>query len=148
MAARPSSTALSAWEALLRLHRTATAELDAELQEAVGLSLDEYDILHQLRPGGGEGMRMTDLTAATLLARSSCSRLVDGLAAAGLVERQPDPDDRRAVRVRLRPAGRRVVRRAGAVHVRGISRYVEDRLESRDVGELARILGELSRPRC
>jgi DNA-binding MarR family transcriptional regulator len=110
-----------------------------------GGGLDDYDILHQLSRSGAHGMRMTELAAATLIARSSCSRLVGELVGSGLVERHADPGDRRAVRVRLSAAGRGTTRRAGAVHVRGISRYIEGRLVGRDVDELARLLERLSR---
>ena len=44
-------------------------------------------------------------------------RLVDRLVRDGLVERHPDPDDRRATRVRLTPGGR-----GAAAHVAGLRR--------------------------
>ena len=86
---------------------------------------------------------MTELTAATLIARSSCSRLVDELARAGLVERQEDRDDRRAIRVRLTPVGAHTTRRAGAIHARGIRRLFGRRLDVEEARELARILEKL-----
>jgi DNA-binding MarR family transcriptional regulator len=41
---------------------------------------------------------------------STITRQADSLEAAGLVERRPDPEDRRCVSVRVTPAGRRAMR--------------------------------------
>jgi DNA-binding MarR family transcriptional regulator len=50
-----------------------------------------------------------DLVAALGLTPASISILIKGLVNAGLVERQTDPDDARAVRLELTPAGRALV---------------------------------------
>ncbi|GAB2908825.1 hypothetical protein GCM10027047_03730 [Rhodococcus aerolatus] len=56
--------------------------------------------------GRHEPVRMADLAAALRVVPRSATTTVDLLAEAGLVERVPDPADRRAVRVRLTGAGR------------------------------------------
>jgi DNA-binding MarR family transcriptional regulator len=53
----------------------------------------------------------------------SATSLIDALAAAGLVRREADPDDRRAVAVSLTPEGRRTL-----VAVRRVRRQVADEL--------------------
>jgi len=53
----------------------------------------------------------------------SATSLVDALAAAGLVRREPDPDDRRVVAVSLTPEGRRTL-----AAVRRVRRLVADEL--------------------
>ena len=50
-------------------------------------------------------MRVTDLAALANLDISTVSRHVAQLHRAGLIERTPDPDDRRAQRVRLSAEG-------------------------------------------
>jgi DNA-binding MarR family transcriptional regulator len=52
-------------------------------------------------------MRLTDLAAVEGIAQPSMTSLVTGLERAGLVERRPDPADRRVVLVTLTDAGRR-----------------------------------------
>lgn len=52
-------------------------------------------------------MRVGDLSQALRVTVSGTSRLVDRIEQAGLLARQPDPDDRRAVRAALTPAGKR-----------------------------------------
>ena len=51
-----------------------------------------------------EGVRQVDLADLLELQPMTLARLIDQLAAAGLVERRADPADRRAYRVFLRPA--------------------------------------------
>ena len=70
----------------------------------------EFDVLAALRRAGtpyelspGRLLRETLVTSGTMTNR------VDRLAARGLVERLPDPRDRRGVLVRLTEAGRRTV---------------------------------------
>lgn len=51
-----------------------------------------------------EGLRQVDLAEQLEIQPISLARLVDQLAEAGLVERRPDPDDRRAYRLYLTAA--------------------------------------------
>lgn len=60
-----------------------------------------------LRSLAGDGpVRITELAAATGLDASTVSRHLAQLHHAGLVERAPDPDDRRARRVQVSATGR------------------------------------------
>ena len=77
---------------------------------AHGVETWEFDVLAALRRAGepyelspGRLLRQTMVTSGTMTNR------VDRLAARGLVERLPDPNDRRGVLVRLTCAGRQVV---------------------------------------
>ncbi len=60
-----------------------------------------------LRTLAGDGpVRVTELAAASGLDASTVSRHLTALHRAGLVERAPDPDDRRARRVQVSASGR------------------------------------------
>ena len=60
-----------------------------------------------LRSLAGDGpVRITELAATTGLDASTVSRHLTALHHAGLVERTPDPDDRRAQRVQVSTTGR------------------------------------------
>ncbi len=50
-------------------------------------------------------LRLNDLAARIGTSAPTASRAVDALDELGLVARTPDPDDRRAVRIELTPAG-------------------------------------------
>jgi DNA-binding MarR family transcriptional regulator len=66
------------------------------------------------------------VTLAELLAvnPSTAMRMVDRLAAAGLVSREVNPDSRREVMLRLTPAGRQIVDRVTAYRRREIAAIV------------------------
>ena len=93
--------------------------------------------------GSGDGTRVSDLADALRIAPRSATEVADGLEARGLVERAPDPADRRAVLLRMTDAGRAIrdevdVARAAA------ARAFFGRLEAEDRAALARLLRELA----
>lgn len=55
-----------------------------------------------------DGVRLSDLAEALRIAPRSATEVADGLQERGLVERTPDPGDRRAVLLRLTDGGRRI----------------------------------------
>ncbi len=57
---------------------------------------------------GDEGLRLTDLAEGMMVSPAHITRLIDRLEADGFVERRPDPDDRRALRVVLTKRGAEV----------------------------------------
>lgn len=54
-------------------------------------------------------MRLTDLTATEQVTQSAITQLVTRLERDGLVERRPDPTDKRAVLVHITPKGHNIV---------------------------------------
>jgi DNA-binding MarR family transcriptional regulator len=66
----------------------------------------EFDVLTALRRAGSPyQLSPGQLLRATLVTSGTMTNLIDRLAAAGLVERHPDPQDKRGVQVRLTEAG-------------------------------------------
>ncbi|MEZ5216404.1 MAG: MarR family transcriptional regulator [Ilumatobacteraceae bacterium] len=135
--------AIDTWRRLLVFQRRSMNELDDELRAERGLDLEEYDVLLHLTEAGRDGLRMGEIADRALLARSSCTRVVDRLERGGLVERAHEPQDRRMVRVLLTADGRAAQRRAAAVHVRGIERRFSSRLSPEDLVDLRRVLTRL-----
>jgi DNA-binding MarR family transcriptional regulator len=134
---------MRAWSALLVAHRRLTEALDAELRARTELSLDEFDLLHQLQQHGAP-LRMSELAARVLISRPTLSRAVDRLVAQGWVARGGDPGDRRVVQVSLTSAGRAVWRRAARVHFDGVARRFEAPLTTRQIDGLADALEVLA----
>jgi MarR family transcriptional regulator for hemolysin len=58
-----------------------------------------------------EGLKQTELAEMLDLQPITLTRLLDGLADNGLIERRPDPDDRRAKRLYLTPSARPLLER-------------------------------------
>jgi DNA-binding MarR family transcriptional regulator len=57
----------------------------------------------------GEPIRLSDLADRLGVSPPTASRAVDALVEHGLLERRPDPEDRRAVRITLTVEGRAIV---------------------------------------
>jgi DNA-binding MarR family transcriptional regulator len=116
-----SSTRIAneAWEALFRAQATIAQELSAgEVWRE--LLPREYGVLYALSTAP-VGLRITELGEDVLLTQPGMSRLIARLEARGLVERADDPQDARACRIRLTPAGIDLQRRVGAGHGRQIA---------------------------
>jgi DNA-binding MarR family transcriptional regulator len=80
---------------------------------------------------------LSELAAAEQVRPPTITRLVQELERAGLLERLPDPSDRRVVRVRATAAGRRLL---AAGRTRRVQRLADeiDRLSAEDRRALAR----------
>ena len=88
------------------------------------------------------GIRSSELAALLHIAPRSATEVIDALEAKGLVDRSPDPTDRRATLISLTPRGTRLmdeVRRARGLE----SEKLFERLSRTDRGHLSRILRHL-----
>ncbi|MGY1777329.1 MarR family winged helix-turn-helix transcriptional regulator [Geodermatophilus sp. SYSU D00804] len=86
-----------------------------------------------------EGVRLSDLAEALHIAPRSATEVADALQERGLVERTPDPTDRRAVLLRATAGGRRVQGEVDAAR-RADTRELFARLSAAERAELARLL--------
>ena len=90
-----------------------------------GLQPGWFDLLAALRRAGAPfQLNPTQLMRATLLSSSGMTKRLDRMEAAGLIERRPDPDDRRGTLVQLTRRGKRVVDRAVETHVENEERLL------------------------
>jgi len=87
-------------------------------------------------------MRLSDLSVRLHIAPRSATEVVDALESRGLVERRPDPRDRRATLAELTAQGTGVLRAIRAARGTEAER-VFDRLSPADREHLARILRQL-----
>ncbi|MGY2004810.1 MarR family winged helix-turn-helix transcriptional regulator [Blastococcus sp. SYSU DS1024] len=90
-----------------------------------------------------DGVRLSDLAEALHIAPRSATEVADGLQQRGLVERAPDPGDRRAVLLRPTAEGRRVRGEVGRARAAD-SAELFARLGPEDRATLARILRTLA----
>lgn len=80
--------------------------------EGFGVTYAEFDVLATLRRAGAPyRLKPGRLAEASMLTTGGTSNILQRLAAAGLVEREPDPDDRRSSWVRLTPGGAELAER-------------------------------------
>ena len=111
---------IQAWSAFLRAHAVTVRRIEADIAERARLSLGWYDVLLELNAAPGRRLRMQELGERAVLSRSRVSRLVDELVDAGLVTRQPNPDDRRSSYAVVSEEGRQVLRRAAPVYLSAV----------------------------
>lgn len=107
---------------------------------AVGLSRAQWAVLSRI--ARTEGLRQVDLAGEMEMEPISVGRLIDKLEAAGLVERRPDPADRRAYRLYLLPAGIPVLEEVRAIAL-GVIAPALAHLSEREIEALAATLGEV-----
>lgn len=122
---------MRAWRGFLETHARVIAVLEEDLRSRTGLPLTWYDVLVQLSEAGGR-LRMRELADRVLLSKSGLTRLVDRLCDHGYVSREPDPDDGRGTLAVLTDDGRRTLREAAPVHLRGIDRVFTGLLDSEE----------------
>ena len=97
--------------------------LGRPLEQEFGISHATFEALVILARAGDDGLSMGQIAQEQVLSSGGVTRLIDRMEAAGLVCRQPDPDDRRGRRVRLTAAGQDLVARASRRHAENVRRY-------------------------
>jgi DNA-binding MarR family transcriptional regulator len=128
------------WGALLKVHAALVPRLDRELQEAHGLPLTWYDVLLELNTAPGRRLTMGQLGSVAAVSRTRVSRVVDELVRAGLVAREPNPEDGRSAFAALTPAGGGALRKAAPTYVAAVQREFADHLTKHEGEVLARAL--------
>ena len=138
-----ASASLDAWARLLFAHAATTRRISGSLLAEHGLTLNDYEALLRLSRADGGRMRRVDLAEELVLTASGVTRLLDGLEAAGYVERANCASDRRVVYAVLTDAGRTKLEAASESHLVAVRALFEDRLADEELAQLARLLGRL-----
>jgi DNA-binding MarR family transcriptional regulator len=133
-----------AWSGLLAAHGCITQELDAQLRSEHGLTLTSFEVLLHLEAAGGRA-RMGELTRCTFLSAGGLTRLVDRLAARGLVRRERCPSDARGSFTVLTDEGDSLLRAATSTHVAGVRRHLSARLDPAGLRRAGDLLHRLAR---
>lgn len=128
------------WGAFLKVHAVLVPRLDRELQEAHDLPLTWYDVLLELNSAPGRRLTMGQLGSAAAVSRTRVSRVVDELTRAGLVTREPNPDDGRSAFAALTVAGRAALRKAAPTYVAAVHREFADHLTAHETEVVATAL--------
>jgi DNA-binding MarR family transcriptional regulator len=126
--ARLDDDVLDAWRGFLNAHAHITRRINRDLAEAGLPDLSWYDLLWALRRQPEHRLRVNQLAREVVLSPTAMSRFVDRAEAAGMVRREPHPEDRRALHVVLTDDGHDLLRRMWPVYAAGIRRYFGDLL--------------------
>ena len=138
---------LTAWRAFITAHAKLIDVIDHELIEADCVPLQWYDVLIELYEAPERRLRMSELARKVVLTKSTVTRLVDRLEAAGLLIREATPTDGRGAFAVLTEQGLQSLRKAWPVYAKGIRTHFANRLSAEEAETLTdalqRILGDI-----
>lgn len=140
---RLEGAALEAWRSYLQSHATILRLLDAELVAEHAITTRDYEVLLYLAQAPDRKLPMSALAESTMLTRSGITRLVDGLVAAGFIQRIACPSDARVSYAQLTDEGMAKLRSAGCTHVGSIRRLFLEHFSPEETSQLATLLGRL-----
>jgi DNA-binding MarR family transcriptional regulator len=135
---------ISSTAALLRANIAVGAAFTRLVNEPIGIDREQSDLIVRLATAPGGGLRGIDIAAQLRISPTRVSRLADRAEADGLIERQPDPDDRRAQRLVLTAAGTEVAHRfAPRMHAL-LDAMIFAEFSAKELGVLTGLLDRLS----
>jgi DNA-binding MarR family transcriptional regulator len=140
---RLDGAALEAWRSYLQSHATIVRMLDADLISEHAITTRDYEVLLYLAQADERRLPMSALAESSMLTRSGITRLVDGLVAAGLIERVACSSDARVSYAHLTDRGLDKLRSAGRTHVAGIRRLFLEQFTHEETEQLATLLARL-----
>ncbi len=138
---RDHKAELRLWLRLLTCATLIEDEVRSRLRAAFDVTLPRFDLMAQLHKNP-DGMTLSQLSGRMMVSNGNLTALVERLAEAGHVERRPAENDRRAVIVRLTPAGDRAFAAMAARHEDWIADLLAG-LSETDIEELMSLLGRL-----
>ena len=117
----------------------------APAYEKIGLKTGEFDVLATLvRSGPPYQLTPTELYRSTMMSSGGMTARLDKLEKAGLIERRPHPDDRRALTVCLTDRGLDLIRSQMSDYV-ATQHAAVDGLDAREQQQLSDLLEKLLR---
>lgn len=142
---------LGSWSALVTVYQSVLHDVVAALDDEAGMDSGVFSALAYLeRAQPPHRMAMSELQRAMhpRYSQPGFSRLVQRMEADGLVERRPDPDDRRATFVIMTRAGRAQFRAANAVYEATLREHFGRHLNTTDHTRLTTILNRVTTRRA
>ncbi len=133
-----------AWLALVHSYGSVAKTLDRRLSRDLDISLAWFEVLVLLHTAPEGRRRLLELSRLLVVTKASVSKLVDRMAAAGVVRRHTPEDDRRAVYAVITPSGREALAKALPLQVHNVEESFSSLLDERDTKELIRILSKIT----
>jgi DNA-binding MarR family transcriptional regulator len=132
--------ALRLWLRMLATTNLIEARVRHLLHDRFNQTLPRFDFMAQLARVP-DGLKMGDVSQRMMVTGGNVTGIADLLEKQKLVVRVGDPSDRRALRVRLTPAGRKAFRAMAETH----ERWIVDALQTLTPVELATMAEMLGR---
>lgn len=126
------------WLHLVRVYQR-VVHREQTLLAQYGLTTSQFDVLSHIATE--PGLNQQALAGRLLVTKGNVAGLLDRLECAGLVKRQPDPDDRRSHRLYLTLTGRAAFESAAPA----LEAMLAQQLEGLDECDRAQLMGLLAR---
>ena len=136
-------THLQMWRSFLEAHSTVVKHLERRMQEQHGLPLAWWDVLLQLADGPEGRLRMGELAESVLLTRSGITRLVDRMIAAGLVDREPCPGERRGYFAVITQNGKDTIEQVGPDHSKDAREVILGHISQEEAALLGQVVSRV-----
>ena len=134
---------LAAWRAFLNAHAAVIDRIEREMVATGVLPLGSYDVLVPLSEAPDHRLRLHELASRVVLSRSTLTRVVDRLEAAGLLARERVATDRRGAYAVLTEKGQQALIAAWPVYARGIQAHFACYLDDDEVRVLTAALSRV-----
>jgi DNA-binding MarR family transcriptional regulator len=136
---------LRLWLRLLTCTNLIESRVRAQLRERFGTTLPRFDMLAQLDMAAAEsdkGLTMGELSRRLMVTNANVTGLAERLVREKLIVRIVAAHDRRVLRLRLTPAGKRTLDSMAAEHRRWIEAMFSG-LSAAESSQLHRLIGRL-----
>jgi DNA-binding MarR family transcriptional regulator len=136
---------INAWHTFLKAHSVVIGALERKIMKDQHLPLNWFDVLAWLSHAPDGRLRMQVLAKSIYLSNSGLTRLLNRMAAAGFVERQSCPDDRRGWYAVITAKGRKAFERAFPGNVREVEKHFFSRFNDDEIEVLNNLLSRLTK---
>ena len=139
---RDDKLELRLWLRLLTCANLIEGRVRAKLREEFGTTLPRFDLLAQFDRAPERGLNMGELSSRLMVTNGNVTGLTEALLREGLVSREPDPADRRSLRIRLTAQGKRAFDAMTPAHEQWIDTMMAG-LTRPEMAQLLALLGKL-----
>jgi len=133
---------LKVWLRLLTCANLIEGQVRARLRETFATTLPRFDLLAQLDRAPDGGLSMGELSSRLMVSNGNVTGLTDTLERERLVTREPDPVDRRSLRIRLTAEGKRAFDAMTPTHEQWVDAMMAG-LTRAEMAQLLDLLGKL-----
>jgi DNA-binding MarR family transcriptional regulator len=130
------------WMGMARLVAHLSGRAGQAVEQAEGINLSEMTLMGQIRSLGGSA-RMVDLALRLRVSKPAITKIADKLERLDLLKRQPDPTDRRVVRISLTQQGKKVQARAESVFETIMQEALWDHITSSEAATIVSTLDKI-----
>jgi DNA-binding MarR family transcriptional regulator len=128
---------LDAWASVMAGYTHVTRVLTEKIEQETSLAAPSFFVLLWLLRSGQAAVPLSTLARQVAFSSGGFTKVADRLEDAGLIERQPCPNDRRVTNAVLTPAGRAHAERAAAIYCAALHELVLQHLGTDGLLEMA-----------